>query len=68
LRILNASQYKWYSYINKKRAEDNILNKISKKFSDTYIIIIGDWSIGKQMRKFYMNSKLKIKKKIKRKI
>jgi hypothetical protein len=33
-------QYKWYSYINKKRTEDNMVNKIAKKYSKDHIIII----------------------------
>jgi len=41
-------QYKWYAYINKKRTEDNMVNKIAKKYSKDHIIIIGDWSIGKK--------------------
>jgi hypothetical protein len=62
---LKFRQYKWYSYINKKRAQDNMLNKISKKFSDTHIIIIGDWSIGKQMRNFISTPNLTLKRKLK---
>ena len=62
---LKFRQYKWYSYINKKRTEDNMLNKISKKFSDTHIIIIGDWSIGKQMRNFISTPNLTLKRKLK---
>jgi hypothetical protein len=62
---LKFCQYKWYSYINKKRTEDNMLNKISKKFSDTHIIIIGDWSIGKQMRNFISTPNLTLKRKLK---
>jgi hypothetical protein len=62
---LKFRQYKWYSYINKKRAQDNMLNKISKKFSDIHIIIIGDWSIGKQMRNFISTPNLTLKRKLK---
>jgi hypothetical protein len=62
---LKFRQYKWYSYINKKRTQDNMLNKISKKFSDIHIIIIGDWSIGKQMRNFISTPNLTLKRKLK---
>ena len=58
-------QYKWYSYINKKRTEDNMVNKIIKKFSKNHIIIIGDWSIGKQMRNFISTPNLSLKRKLK---
>jgi hypothetical protein len=58
-------QYKWYSYINKKKTEDNMVNKIIKKFSKNHIIIIGDWSIGKQMRNFISTPNLSLKRKLK---
>lgn len=61
-------QYKWYSYINRRRSEDNILNKIEKTFKDQEketIIIIGDWSIGKQMSNFISTPNLTIKRKLK---
>ena len=57
-------QYKWYSYINKKRTEDNMVNKIAKKYSKDHIIIIGDWSIGKQMRNFISTPNLTLKRKL----
>ena len=57
-------KYKWYSYINKKRTEDNMINKIAKKYSKKHIIIIGDWSIGKQMRNFISTPNLTLKRKL----
>ena len=57
-------QYKWYSYINKKRTEDNMVNKIATKYSKDHIIIIGDWSIGKQMRNFISTPNLTLKRKL----
>jgi len=57
-------QYKWYSYINTKRTEDNMLNKIENKYGKDIKIIIGDWSIGKQMRNFISTPNLSIKRKI----
>ena len=57
-------QYKWYSYINKKRTEDNMVNKITRKYSKDHIIIIGDWSIGKQMINFISTPNLTLKRKI----
>jgi len=57
-------QYKWYAYINKKRTEDNMVNKIAKKYSKDHIIIIGDWSIGKQMRNFISTPNLTLKRKL----
>jgi N-acetylmuramoyl-L-alanine amidase len=57
-------KYKWYAYINKKRAEDNMVNKIAKKYSKDHIIVIGDWSIGKQMRHFISTPNLTLKRKL----
>ena len=62
---LKFRQYKWYGYINKKRTEDNMVNKITKKYSKDHIIIIGDWSIGKQMRNFISTPNLTLKRKLK---
>ena len=58
-------QYKWYSFINKKRTEDNLLNKIEKEYSKEHIIIIGDWSIGKHMSNFISTPNLTLKRKLK---
>jgi len=58
-------KYKWYAYINKKRSEDNMLNKIENKFGKDVKIIIGDWSIGKQLRNFISTPNLTIKRKLK---
>lgn len=57
-------QYKWYSYINTKRTEDNMLNNIENKYGNDIKIIIGDWSIGKQMRNFISTPNLSIKRKL----
>ena len=37
-------QYKWYSYIQKKRAEDRLVNDIKEKYDENTVLIIGDWS------------------------
>jgi len=58
-------QYKWYSFINKKRAEDNLLNKIESVYSADHKIIIGDWSIGKQMSNFISTPNIRLKRKLK---
>ena len=57
-------QYKWYAYINKKRTEDTMVHKIVKKYSSDHKIIIGDWSIGKQMRNFISTPNLTLKRKL----
>ena len=58
-------QYNWYSFINKKRAEDKLLNKIEKEYSKEHIVIIGDWSIGKQMSNFISTPNITLKRKLK---
>ena len=57
-------QYRWYAFINKKRTEDNMLNKIEKTYTKDSIIIIGDWSIGKQMKNFISTPNLSLKRKL----
>lgn len=58
-------QYKWYAYINKKRAEDTMLNQIERDYGKDSIIIMGDWSVGKQMRHFISTPNLGLKRKLK---
>jgi hypothetical protein len=57
-------KYKWYAFINKKRTEDNLLNKIENTYSKDHIIIMGDWSIGKQMANFISTPNIRIKRKL----
>jgi len=57
-------EYRWYAFINKKRTEDNMLNKIEKTYTKDSIIIIGDWSIGKQMKNFISTPNLSLKRKL----
>lgn len=59
-------QYKWYYYLNIKRADDKMLNQIENKFGKDSIIIIGDWNIGKQMRNFISTPNISIKRVLKR--
>lgn len=37
-------QYDWYSYINRKRAETNLISEIKEIFGEKVKIIMGDWS------------------------
>ena len=60
-------KYKWYSYINKKRTEDNMINKIINTFGTDNTIIIGDWSIGKQMSNFISTPNIALKRKLREK-
>ena len=66
-------QYKWYAFINKKRAYAKLLDFIEKEFSlkdnitgkyKKLNIVIGDWSIGKQMRNFISTPMISLKRKL----
>ena len=57
-------KYRWYSYINRKRTDDNMLNKIENKYSKEHKIIIGDWSIGKQMSNYISTPNIRLKRKL----
>ena len=37
-------KYKWYSYINRKKAETDLARNIKNKFGNDVIICFGDWS------------------------
>lgn len=44
------NKLKWYRFINEKRAEKKIVNKIKKKFgkkNSEIVLIMGDWSMDK---------------------
>ena len=71
-------QFKWYSYINKKRTYSKLLTKIEDKYfqkeKEKYkdvqerkkhcLLIMGDWSIGKQMANFISTPNLELKRKL----
>lgn len=59
-------QYRWYAFINRKRCVDTMLNDIQKTYGKDIVIIIGDWSIGKQMRNFISTPNLGIKRELKK--
>jgi hypothetical protein len=58
-------QQQFYSYINTKRCEDEMLNSIEKTYGKDSIVIIGDWSTGEQMRNFISTPNLSLKRKLK---
>jgi hypothetical protein len=57
-------QYRWYFYINTKRCEDTMLNKIEKTYSKDHKIILGDWSVGKAMKNFISTPNLGLRRKL----
>ena len=57
-------RYKWYSYIERKKAETDLIRKIKKTFGDNIILVYGDWSQGKQMRNFISTPNISLKRKL----
>jgi len=45
------NKLKWNMFINEKRAEKMIINDIKKKFGSDVVLILGDWSMNKQVIK-----------------
>ncbi len=44
---INMNDYyrklKWFSYLNKRKHEDKLINKIQEKFGKDILLVIGDW-------------------------
>ena len=57
-------QYKWYGYINRKKAETDLVRNIKDKFGKDITLIYGDWSSGQQMRHIISTPNLGLKKKL----
>ena len=57
-------QYRWYTYMNTRRSEETMLNQIEKTYSKDHIIILGDWSIGKQMKNFISTPNIGLRRKL----
>ena len=57
-------KYKWYTYINKKKAEAELIREIKKKFGKNVIIIYGDWSVGRQMKNMISTPNIGLKRKL----
>ena len=57
-------KYKWYSYINRKKAETDLIRDIKNTFGKDVNIIHGDWSVGKAMRGLISSPNLGLKRKL----
>lgn len=57
---------RWYSYIDKSRSLDNLVNRIERVFGprDKITIIYGDWSVSKQLRNFKPTPMISLKRKL----
>lgn len=61
-------RYKWYIHLNTKRSDSKLLDTIENKFAKKGYklnIVMGDWSIGKQLRNFIPTPNLKLKRLLK---
>ena len=57
-------KYKWYAYINKKKAYSKLIKKIKNTFGKETIIAYGDWSNDKQIKNYISTPNLGLKRKI----
>ncbi|KAJ3328994.1 hypothetical protein HDU91_003972, partial [Kappamyces sp. JEL0680] len=55
-------QYRLYSYINKQRTQAKMINTIKATYGPDHIVILGDWSMGKQMRHFISTPNLGLRR------
>lgn len=42
------NKLKWYLFINEKRSQNQLVNKIKNKFGNDVVLIIGDWCMNKK--------------------
>ena len=57
-------KYKWYGYINRKKAETDLIRDIKNTFGKDVNIFFGDWSISRSMRNFISTPNLGLKRKL----
>ena len=55
-------KYKWFTYLNTVKSNKKMVDDIEKKYSKDHIIIIGDWSVGKQMKHMISTPNLTLKR------
>lgn len=58
-------QYRWYGYINRKRCEDNMLNLMERTYGRDKLFILGDASLGKQMRGMLSTPNIRLSRRLK---
>jgi hypothetical protein len=56
-------QYRWYGYINRQRAQTDLVKDIKDTFSKDTVLIMGDWSAKGQV-KFISTPNLGLKRKL----
>jgi hypothetical protein len=55
---------KWYSYLNKKKHENKILNELRSKYGKKCVMIVGDWNESEKI-KFISTPGIGMKRKLK---
>ena len=58
---------KYHTILDTRRSESKLLTTIEETFGKNVVLIIGDWSVGKQMRNFISTPNLGLKRKLKTK-
>jgi len=53
---------KLYGHINRKRSNSKLINKLKEKYGAESVIIMGDWSIPKQMKNMISTPNLRLKR------
>jgi hypothetical protein len=56
------TKLQWYLYINKQRSEQKLINNIKQKFGINIVLMMGDWSVSKQMRNFISTPMIGLRK------
>ena len=60
---LKFRRYRWYGYLERKRAEDKMINKVKQEFGKDVVVFYGDWSTRYQIRSFAPTPNKRIKRK-----
>jgi hypothetical protein len=61
-------KYKWYYFINKQRSEQNLINEIKGIYGNNCVLIMGDWSVPKQMKNFISTPMIGLKRRLRKEI
>ena len=60
---LKFRRYRWYSYLERRRAEDKMIHRVKKSFGNDVIVFYGDWSAKHQSKFFAPTPNKRIKRK-----
>jgi hypothetical protein len=65
--LFYLNKLKRYARINKQRSYDKLMEEIKRKYGKDVVIIMGDWSISKQMKNFISTPNLGLKRELAKK-